>query len=369
LKFRFRLALMVGMKLRLWLLLLLCHAAAVSGGDPVWLAEVAAPPPGSREDRPALTLFPDQPPPADLVAWRPVRERLRRDWLEFLGPLPQPAEALDLKIHETEDLPRCRRSLISYAAEPGRRVDAYLLLPKADQSPRRPGLVVFHSTTAETIRAVAGTGSKPEQFIGLRLAERGFAVICPKNFLWEEKSYDAAVAAARGRHPQSRGMATMLADGMRAVDVLQSLPDVDPGRIGTIGHSLGAKEALYLLAFDDRVQAGVSSEGGVGLGFTNWDAPWYLGPEIRQAGFTKDHQQLLALIAPRPYLVIGGESGPGCADGDRTWPYIAVGQQIARLSGEPVRMGLLNHHQGHLFPPEAQERAFEWLEAVLAPGK
>ncbi|HEX6985066.1 MAG TPA: sialidase, partial [Planctomycetaceae bacterium] len=143
------------------------------------------------------------------------------------------------------------------------------------------------------------------------------------------------------------------------------LPDVDSDRIGAIGHSLGAKEVLYLMAFDDRVKAGVASEGGVGLTFTNWDAPWYLGPEARDPAFPRDHHELLALAAPRPLLILAGESGPGAADGDRTWPYVAAAREVYRLYGEPARLGLLNHRQGHRLSPETAEKAFEWLEAYL----
>jgi hypothetical protein len=149
------------------------------------------------------------------------------------------------------------------------------------------------------------------------------------------------------------------------VDVLLSFPDVDSKRIGTIGHSLGGKEALYLLAFDDRVHAGIASEGGVGLTFSNWDAPWYLGPEINEPAFPRNHHELLALIAPRPFLVLGGEEGRGCADGDRSWPFLLVGQKVSRLYGDTVQIGLLNHHQGHRLSPETAEKAFAWLDLVL----
>jgi hypothetical protein len=162
-------------------------------------------------------------------------------------------------------------------------------------------------------------------------------------------------------------MATMLADGMRAVDVLASLLEVDAERIGAIGHSLGAKEVLYLMAFDDRVQVGVASEGGVGLKSTNWDAPWYLGDVIDSKDFHHDHHELLALAAPRPLLIVGGESGPGASDGDRTWPYILAGQQVYRLYGEPVRLGLLNHRQGHKLAGEPREKSLEWIDAAIGP--
>jgi dienelactone hydrolase len=57
-------------------------------------------------------------------------------------------------------------------------------------------------------------------------------------------------------------MAKMLYDAMVAVDILAALPEVDPKRLCSVGHSLGAKEVLYLAAFDERIRATVSSEGG-----------------------------------------------------------------------------------------------------------
>jgi hypothetical protein len=281
--------------------------------------------------------------------------------------LPQAPQDFHLTTLREERLDRCTRSLVRYEAEPGRFVEAYLLKPTAKSTEKRPAVVVFHPTTNDTIGVVAGTAGKPEQHLGLDLAERGFVVLCPKNFLWEEKSYDEAVAAMKRRHPQSLGMATMLADGMRAVDVLSSLPDVDADRIGAIGHSLGAKEVLYLMAFDERVKVGVASEGGVGLTFTNWDAPWYLGDAIHSKDFPRNHHELLALAAPRPLLIVAGESGPGAADGDRTWPYVLAAQDVYRLYGEPVRLGLLNHRQGHRLDGDARAKALEWIEAAIGP--
>ena len=74
---------------------------------------------------------------------------------------------------------------------------------------------------------------------------------------------------------------------------------------------------------------------------------------------------LLALIAPRPFLILGGESGRGAADGDRSWPLIEVALPVWKLYGEPTRIGLLNHRQGHSISPESFERIAEWLETYL----
>lgn len=94
-----------------------------------------------------------------------------------------------------------------------------------------------------------------------------------------------------------------------------------------IGHSLGAKEALYLAAFDPRITAMVSSEGGIGTAMSNGDAEWYLGHIVEQPGFAREHHELLALAAPRPFLLVGG----GSADGAASWPWIAAGLPVYRL--------------------------------------
>src|SRR5690606_15110658 len=101
------------------------------------------------------------------------------------------------------------------------------------------------------------------------------------------------------------------------------------------------------------------------LDSTNWDAPWYLGPSVIRSDFPRDHHELLALAAPRPLLILGGESGRGAADGDRSWPYVSAASDVYRLYGEPVRIGLLNHREGHRLSPEMAEKCFEWLEASL----
>jgi hypothetical protein len=158
-------------------------------------------------------------------------------------------------------------------------------------------------------------------------------------------------------------MAKMLFDAVRAVDLLSGLPEVDPSRIGAIGHSLGGKEVLYLAAFDGRVRATVSSEGGIALSYSNWDASWYLGDAIHAPGFALDHGQLLATIAPRAFLLIGGDS----ADGDRSWPYIEAALPVWKMTGAPEAVGLLNHHEGHAFPPIALERSLQWFDWFLRP--
>ena len=104
----------------------------------------------------------------------------------------------------------------------------------------------------------------------------------------------------------------------------------------------------------------------MGFRFTNWNAPWYLGKGIDKDTFPLNHHQLLALAAPRPFLVLAGEnSSPSASDGDRTWPLVEAALPAWRLYGGRSRLGLFNHRQGHSIPPIAFSRLHEWLATYL----
>jgi Dienelactone hydrolase family len=300
--------------------------------------------------------------------WEKHRQSIRERWIKFLGPMPEPRPAVTLEVLQTESLPTIIRQLVRYEGEPGIFVEGYLLMPKAATQSRNkyPAVLAMHPTTNATIDDIAGISGQDTKQFGLALAQRGFIVFCPRCFLWQNvTSLHEAVEKHRERHPNTTGMAKMLYDATRGVDVLESLPQVDHSRIGAIGHSLGAKEALYLAAFDERIKAAAASEGGIGFRSTNWDASWYLGEAIRDPQFPLNHHQLLGLIAPRPFLILGGESGPGAADGDRSWPLINAALPVWKLYGEPTRLGLLNHHEGHSVSPQSFERMAEWLTVYL----
>lgn len=340
--------------------------------DVPWLADVQQPPVNPRLANTGylepLLVAADKSPITTLAQWQQHRETIRRRWLEFLGKMP---ERPDVKlIILSEDRPEgCHRQLVRYESESGLPVEAYLLRPEPLGKDRRAALVVLHQTSPNNIDEVAGVNGPETQALGLRLARQGFLVFCPRCYLWQDvRNYDEAVANHRRRHPGTLGMHKMLYDAQRGIDVLASLPEVDPQRIGATGHSLGAKETLYLAAFDERIRAAVASEGGIGLTFSNWNAPWYLGPGIQAADFQLNHHQLLALIAPRPFLILAGETGPPAPstdDGDRTWPFIEAVLPVYRLYGKPARIGIYNHRQGHTIPAKAFERMSEWLRTYL----
>ncbi len=303
-----------------------------------------------------------EPQPIDPGDWKTHRKELRAEWEKVLGKFPATKAPLNVQRETVEHFPAYTRQKVSYAIEDGVREDAVLFVPKPVPA-KAPAVVVFHPTLKAHYAQVAGYDtSVPDKLMGPHLAERGYIVVCPRNFAFDDGAdYKGNTAKMQARHPDWLGITRMTWDGIRAVDFLESLPNVDRARIGAIGHSLGAKEALYAAAFDERVKAAVSCEGGVGLALSNWHDVWYLGPRIKEPGFARDHHELLALAAPCAFLLIGG----GSADGDPSVPYLEAARLVYRALGAEKDLRFLNHGQGHKYPPEARKVAEEFLDEVL----
>lgn len=295
-------------------------------------------------------------------AWMKRRDAVRAEWQAFLGEFPKERVALKVEVLATETLPEFTRQHVKYQIEEGVFTDAYVLIPK-NATGKLPGVVVFHQTEKTHAKQAAGLdASVPELMQGVQLVKRGYVVVCPRCFVFDEgASYAEWARRLQQSHPTWKGMARMTWDGIRAADYLESLPLVDRERIGCLGHSLGAKEVLYAAAFDERFKVAVFSEGGIGLTFSNWDAPWYLGPLGRPATFNHEHHELLALIAPRPFLLLAGDS----ADSDQSAVFIDAARPVYDLLGARDNVRLLNHRQGHRYPAEAQTAAEELLDRHL----
>ncbi len=355
------------------------HGGIITAQDVPWLEEVAITESSGTTSTPAPkdpNLAP-LPKISSLEEQGAFREKTLKEWSEFLGAFPLPKDRTPPQIEvldtqKTED--GLVRRLVRYETEPGQQVEAYILA-KEDLPRLSPAMVVFHSTFKHSIHQCVGiTGPKASGPISehdfrkayaLHLARRGFVTLSPRNYLWNDnETMDLKGATARylKRNPSRKGMARMLYDAIRAVDLLETLEGVDKDRIGAVGHSLGAKEVLYLAAFDPRIKASVSSEGGIGIAQTNWDADWYLSKEGIDPSFRMNHHQLVATIAPRPFLVIGGNA----SDGVDTIPYLLPALPSYRLFGTPVRLGLFNHGEGHTLTESSLERTLEWLETYLA---
>jgi dienelactone hydrolase len=333
--------------------------------DPDWPALVQKP--YAHLKSPDLGLLPllvdaDGRPVATRAGWHVVRDRLRDAWRKRLGQPPDRPDALDARTDKTEKLEGYQRRLVSFHAEGDDRIRAYLLVPEGiKEGEKRPAVVVFHPTTKETLDEPAGLGKRQEMALALQLTRRGYVTLSPECYIMKGAGPREQAAALAKRRPGWTGLGKMTFDASRCVDYLETLPFVDAKRIGCIGHSLGAKEVLYALAFEPRYRAGAFNEGGIGLRMSNWADPWYLTAKIKDEIPAAEHHQLMALIAPRPLLVLGGDE----ADGDASWPFVKAVLPVYELLGAADRVGLHNHKGKHTFPREARRLAYRWLDHWL----
>jgi dienelactone hydrolase len=348
------------------LLLAIFQLKPALAGDPVaWLAEIQTPPAEGLDAAPELPSLLGKGPTAinSVEEWTKQRAAIRQRWIDYMNPWSQDrGSPRKYRVIDSEVVDGIVRERISYEVEKGETEEAYLLRP-IRISGSHPGVLVFHSTINHSIRQPAGVEGAAEKAFAWQMAKRGAICLCPRNFLWPTNDKIEAKQETENfhkAHPKSKGMARMLWDAQVALDLLLSIEGVDSKSIAAVGHSLGAKEVLYLAAFDERVKVTVSSEGGVGTTYSNWDAAWYLGPEIKT--FPHEHHELLGLIAPRAFLLIGGDS----ADGDRSWPFIERALPVYKLYSDRPRIGLYNHKEGHSVPAEAERRIYQWLETELA---
>ncbi len=295
-------------------------------------------------------------------AWAKQRGLLRVAWLKRLGEPPTKPKTLNIRAESREIEPDHIRQLVSFVSEGDDRIRAYLLLPKGlKENEKRPAVVVFHQTTKETLREPVGLGKRPELALALELVRRGYITLSPECFIMKGTDPKLQAQILAQRRPGWTGLGKTTFDASRCVDYLETLPQVDHSRIACIGHSLGAKEVLYAMAFEPRFRAGVFNEGGIGLRMSNWFDPWYLTEAMKEHVPVLEHHQLMALIAPRPFLVMGGNS----ADGDASWAFVKEARSVYELLGAKDRIGLYNHKAGHTFPEPARRLAYQWLDHWL----
>jgi dienelactone hydrolase len=97
--------------------------------------------------------------------------------------------------------------------------------------------------------------------------------------------------------------AMQLYDNVRALDYLQSRPDVIPGKIGCTGASGGGNQTTYISAFDERIQCAVPV-CSVGT-FESYLTTASCVDEVLLGGLTiAEEGDLLGMVAPRWLMIV-----------------------------------------------------------------
>jgi dienelactone hydrolase len=317
--------------------------------------------------------------PAGLTEWTARRELIRRVVRRDLGRPPTSQPALDVKIIESEPQGGYERRLIEYSVDRGDRVRAYLCVGDKITA-RQPAVLVLHQTVPEGKRESVGLAGNPSLAFASELANRGYVTLAPDSITAGERVDAGGAFDTRGfyaGHPSLSAMGKMLYDAQRAVDLLASMDEVDAKRIGVIGHSLGAEEALMLAAFDERVAATVASCGystfAAGKNRLVWarDRWFSYMPKLRPV-FLRDDlpawdwPDVVRLIAPRSLYQhtttedqIFPESRSAFAAGESARP-------VWTLYGREEHLTNVLKPGKHAIAHDTKLEMYEWLDRQLS---
>ena len=227
-----------------------------------------------------------------------------------------------------------RRDKIVFDTEDTMSVPAYLLVPDArvDAATGRGG----PRLPRPRARQVAGRRPGAHRHAQRRLRARswrgaGYVVLAPdlrcfgERLDWNPEDHYACDtnlvhAAMAGWNPLTQNVW----DLMRSLDVLAEHPLVDPDRLGMVGISYGGTVTLFTAAVDQRVAAAVVSGY-----FSSWaeshKMPWNMcGSQILFGMLGRlEHEDLGALVAPRPLLIETGTE-------DLLFPVAAATESVRR---------------------------------------
>ncbi len=312
-------------------------------------------------------------PVKTLADWEKRRAAILAGFEEAAGKLPSREVLPDLDVRAGERLETAHyvRETISFASEPGDRTPAYLYLPKGlKPGERRIGIVALHPTSALGKGIIDGAGEAPNRAYARELAERGHVVIAPDYPSFGDcKDYN--FAADRYESGTMKG----IWNHMRCVDLLLARPEVDPGKIAVIGHSLGGHNAIFLGLFDRRVKAVVSSCGWTpfhdyfGGDLKGWTSDRYL-PAIRDRyrldpdKVPFDFFELVAALAPAAFY-----SNSPLRDANFDWRGIEnaapQARRIFELHGVPTKLRFAYPDAEHDFPQPEREESYRFLERWL----
>jgi hypothetical protein len=171
---------------------------------------------------------------------------------------------------------------------------------------------------------------------------------------------------------------------MRCVDLLQSLPDVDPDRIGVIGHSLGGHNAMFVAAFDPSIKVIVASCGWTLMDYYNigeeaskkyggrlgpWAQERYM-PLLRTRfnldpeRIPFDFDEVIAALAPRPFFS-NSPLRDSNFDVNGVKKGITSASQVYSLLNAEQYLRAYYPDAEHDFPSEVRLIAYNFIDSVL----
>jgi len=313
--------------------------------------------------------FADGSPVRDAADWPKRRQEILKTWHEFLGPWPELIEKPKIEYLKTEHRDNFTQHDIQLEIAPQRTSrNAALLIPDGT-GPFPAAVVVFYDAAT-----CIGLGKELRDF-AYQLTRRGFVTLSLGSP--PDRGYPNSKSA------QLQPLSYLAYIASNGYNALANLPQVDPKRVGVTGHSYGGKWAMFASCLYDKFACAAWSDGGIVFdekySNINYWEPWYLGYEQgqqRKEGIVSDANprtgaykrmvetghnlhELHALMAPRPFLVSGGDVDP-----PKRWQALNHTIAVNKLLGHENRVAMTNR-KGHSPTQESNDQLYAFFEKFL----
>jgi cephalosporin-C deacetylase-like acetyl esterase len=318
--------------------------------------------------------------------FRRWQETNRETFLRLIGGLPeiagQPGQKPPLHARLVGQVERQGYSLrkVIYESLPEFYVTANLYVPTASPGvkPPYPAVLAFcgHSEN--------GKAYELYQHLFIGLARRGYVVLVydpigqgERVQYWDFAHRHTLLPNPDDQHAMAGIQEYLLGedlarfliwDGVRGIDYLVSLPEVDATRIGVTGSSGGGTLTTYVSMLDARVKVAApvtfisSIPKKIEARVNDADAdPEQDIPGLLAEGI--DHTEFLGMIAPRPVLIGAATRDFFPIEGThRTFQEV---QELYRKLGVPDRVKLVEFNQQHMFSQPLREAVEAWFDRWL----
>ncbi|MBC8873575.1 MAG: dienelactone hydrolase family protein [Planctomycetes bacterium] len=315
--------------------------------------------------------------------WSKRREILRKRYLELIRDEHKPKKRppLELEVHETAVVDETyTRKLISYNVEADDRAFAYLGVP-LELDGKAPAIVALHGTYPKGKEGAAGLVDNPDKAYLDHLCRRGYVVIAPEHFVSghripPEGPYETG--RFYEKHPQWTAVGKFTYEHSIAIDVLQTLEEVDPDHIGALGHSLGGHGTIFLAAYDERIKAAACNCGASFFRHNPrveaWARDhWYIYIKHIRPGLLEhklppiDFHEIISLIAPRAFLDLSGLNDGIPGTQRQRIPMLMRIMDVYELEKAPQNFAFYVHGRGHSVAHESRQLIYGWMDTHLKP--
>ncbi len=245
-----------------------------------------------------------------MAAWQATR---RQALYDVLGELPDRARPVGARVVAEEDRGAYVLETLVLDLNGIEPVPAYFTRPHAPAG-RLPAVLYHHAHGGDYAlgkdELLAGRPALQTPPYAAALAARGYAALAIDAWAFGERRGRTESELFKQLLWEGRVLwGLMVYDSLRALDYLATRRDVDPGRLATLGLSMGSTMAWWVAALDERVavcvdlccltdfQALIEARGLDGHGV------YYYVPGLLRHFTTAD---INALIAPRPHLSLAG---------------------------------------------------------------